>query len=86
MGVTNQALDNSSTSAFSLVCVYTLLRLLYSQSQDVSPVQQDHRAQFYNEYRKVANEYNKEFLKKNKEDLVTTLIFVSAARIYPSTD
>jgi hypothetical protein len=86
MGVANQPLDNSSTSAFSLVCVYTHLRLLYSQSQDVSPVQQDHRAQFYDKYRKVADEYDKEFLKKNEEDLDTTLIFVSAARIYSSTD
>ena len=37
----------------------------------------DHRARFYEEYRKVAEEYDKEFLKKHDEDLNTTLIFVS---------
>ena len=39
--------------------------------------QKDHQAQFYADYRKVADEYDKEFLKKYDEDLNTTLIFVS---------
>ena len=39
--------------------------------------QEDHRARFYDNYRKVAEEYDKEFLKKHDEDLNTTLIFVS---------
>lgn len=41
------------------------------------PTQEDHKARFYDNYRKVAEEYDKEFLKKYEEDLNTTLIFVS---------
>lgn len=41
------------------------------------PVQEGHRARFYADYRKVAEEYDKEFLDKYDEDLNTTLIFVS---------
>lgn len=37
-----------------------------------------HRDQFYECYRKVAGEYDKEFLKKHDDDLTTTLIFVSS--------
>ena len=40
------------------------------------PTQEDHRARFYEDYREVAGEYDKEFLKKHDEDLNTTLIFV----------
>ena len=51
-----------------------------SGKQDVSPPDQgDHQAPFYEAYRKVAEEYDEEFLKKNEEDLNTTLIFVSLA-------
>ena len=39
--------------------------------------QEDLQAQFYRGYRKVADEYDEEFLKKHDEDLNTTLIFVS---------
>ena len=46
------------------------------------PTQEDHRAQFYEDYCKVAEEYDKEFLKKHDEDLNTTLIFVSFARFF----
>jgi hypothetical protein len=53
------------------------LRLLFSQNQGISATQEDHQARFYEEYRKVAEEYDKEFLKKHEEDLDTTLIFVS---------
>jgi hypothetical protein len=38
---------------------------------------EDYQAQFYEHYRDVAAEYDKEFLKKHDEDLTTTLIFVS---------
>ena len=41
------------------------------------PAQEDHRARFYERYRKQAEDYDKEFLKKYDEDLNTTLIFVS---------
>ena len=40
-------------------------------------VEEDHQAQFYEGYRKAAEEYDNEFLKKHGEDLDTTLIFVS---------
>ena len=35
------------------------------------------RSLFYEDYRKVAEEYDKEFMKRYDEDLNTTLIFVS---------
>ena len=44
---------------------------------DTTPAQEDHRAKFYECYRKEAEEYDKEFMKKYDEDLNTTLIFVS---------
>ena len=44
------------------------------------PVQEDYKAQFYEDYRKAAEEYDKEFHKKYDEDLNTTLIFVSLPR------
>ena len=48
--------------------------------QDKLPVDlEDHEARFYEAYRKVAEEYDKDFLKKYEEDLNTTLIFVSLA-------
>jgi hypothetical protein len=49
-----------------------------SEKQDQLPAQEDHKVRFYEDYRKVAEEYDKEFLKKYDEDLNTTLIFVSA--------
>ena len=42
---------------------------------------EDHQARFYEDYRKVAGEYDKEFLKKYYEDLNTTLIFVSSSSV-----
>jgi len=36
----------------------------------------DYRAEFYEHYRKEADEYDKEFMKRHDEDLNTTLIFV----------
>ena len=53
------------------------LRWPCSKKQDVSPIQEGYEARFYADYRKVADEYDKEFLKKHDEDLNTTLIFVS---------
>jgi hypothetical protein len=52
----------------------------HSPAQGTPPTQ-DHRAQFYEDYHKVAEEYDKEFLKKHDEDLNTTLIFVCSARV-----
>ena len=45
--------------------------------QEVPPTQEDHRALFFEEYRKEAEDYDEEFMKKYDEDLNTTLIFVS---------
>jgi len=42
---------------------------------------EDPRARFYEDYRKVAEDYDKEFMKKCDEDLNTTLIFVCRARV-----
>ena len=42
--------------------------------------QEDPRTRFYKIYRKEAEEYDKEFMKKYDKDLSTTLIFVSLAR------
>ena len=42
-------------------------------------LQEGLRAQFYEHYRKEAEEYDKEFMKKHDEDLNTTLIFVGYA-------
>ncbi|KAF9783506.1 hypothetical protein BJ322DRAFT_980879, partial [Thelephora terrestris] len=36
---------------------------------------EDHQTRFYDKYRKVAEEYDKNFLKKHAGDLDTTLIF-----------
>ena len=40
------------------------------------PSFEDLRAKFYEHYRKEAEEYDKDFMKKYDEDLNTTLIFV----------
>ena len=42
------------------------------------PTQEDPQGEFYKAYRKEADEYDKEFIKKYDEDLNTTLIFVSS--------
>jgi len=42
--------------------------------------QEDPCTRFYKIYRKEAEEYDKEFMKKYDEDLNTTLIFVSLPR------
>ena len=49
-----------------------------SQNQGTPPAQDDHEARFYDNYRKVAEEYDKDFLKKYGGDLDTTLIFVGS--------
>ena len=54
----------------------------HSPKQDTIPIQEDHRARFYESYRKVAGEYDKGFLKKHDDDLTTTLIFVSTTHSF----
>ena len=41
---------------------------------------EDYQARFYETYRREAEEYDREFIKKYDEDLNTTLIFVSLQR------
>ena len=53
-----------------------LLKTSRSQQQGALSTQGNRQAQFYDYYRKVAEEYDKEFLKRYGEDLDTTLIFV----------
>ena len=53
-------------------------RRFCSPSQDTLPPKEDYQAQFFENYRRVADEYDKEFLRKY-EDSDTTLIFVSLA-------
>ena len=52
----------------------------HRRKQDLESIQEDLRAQFYEHYRKEAEEYDREFMKKYDEDLNTTLIFVRYAR------
>ena len=47
-----------------------------SQKRDLQSNQNDLRTQFYEHYRKEADDYDREFMKKYDEDLNTTLIFV----------
>lgn len=66
---------------FSLVFGGTWLTQLYNKKQDVLPVQEGHRARFYEHYRKVV-ECEKKFLKRCSEDLNVMLIFVSTAESF----
>jgi len=50
---------------------------LCSREEDLPQIQEDHWAKFYDVYRREAEEYDKEFIKRYDEDLNTTLIFVS---------
>ena len=45
---------------------------------NLSSTHENHQSRFYEYYRKEAEEYDKEFMKKHGEDLDTTLIFVSS--------
>ena len=63
---------------FLLVSARISLTRSLSQEQGVLAAKEDYQAQFYKDYRKVAEECDKEFLKKHDEDLNTTLIFVSS--------
>ena len=49
-----------------------------SQKRDALSTQDGNEARFYDSYRKVAEEYDKDFLNKYGGDLDTTLIFVGS--------
>ena len=48
----------------------------HSPRKDEQLIQEDLRAKFYTAYRKAAEEYDKEFIKRHNEDLNTILILV----------
>jgi hypothetical protein len=56
----------------------TWLTTSRSENPGPLPSQVDYEAPFYANYRKVAEEYDKDYLKKYGEDLDTTLIFVGS--------
>ena len=58
------------------------LRPTRGRRQDLPSTQVDPRARFFDDYRKEAEEYDREFMKKYDEDLNTTLIFVSFMRSF----
>ena len=76
MKMANRTPNNGQTSN-SLPARVPELTPSSSVKQNAVPTQEDSRARFYQDYRKVAEGYDKEFLKKHDEDLNTTLIFVS---------
>jgi len=45
--------------------------------KDLLSTREDPRTKFYEKYRREAEEYDREFIKKYDEDMSTTLIFVS---------
>jgi hypothetical protein len=57
--------------------LWSVFKPLGSQEQDVPLTHEDFRTKFYETYRREAEEYDREFIKKYDEDLNTTLIFVS---------
>jgi len=64
-------------SAQSRVFVSSLnVEPLCSQKQDSPSTQEHHRTKFYEIYRREAEDYDREFIKRYDEDLNTTLIFV----------
>ena len=75
--MTDGILENSPISKIFFLLDQNCIEAFYSRNPGILPVQEDHQSRFYAEYRKVAEEYDKEFLKKYDEDLNTTLIFVS---------
>ena len=62
------------------IVISTLNEALYSQGLDPPPKEEDYRTRFYEVYRREADEYDREFIKRYDEDLNTTLIFVRCLR------
>jgi len=54
-----------------------MLLRTHNSEQDVRHTQEDHRARFFEYYRREADDYDREFLRKYDENLNTTIIFVS---------
>ena len=69
----------------SLVSLRSVFEPLCSQEKVSTPIQEDPRAKFYDVYRRKAEEYDREFIKKYDENLNTTLIFVSPTDLSGNT-
>ena len=76
---TGSELNSRRSGRVFFVPRQTVIKILRSQRKDLAsaPAMEDYRAHFYETYRKEAEDYDKEFIKKYDEDLNTTLIFVS---------
>ena len=73
----NRRVDNLRMGKFPFVPNKNVAKTPGHSQRDMLPTQEDHRARFFEHYRKEAEEYDREFMKKYDEDLNTTLIFVS---------
>ena len=73
----DRTVGNKRVSKFPFSLDHNVAGTLFDRRQDIPSAQEDHRAQFFEDYRREAEEYDKEFIKKYDEDLNTTLIFVS---------
>lgn len=67
VGAENRTFDRWRTDRFLSRSTIIWLGPPCSQQQDVQHTQEDHQAQFYRGYSKVAEEYDKGFLKKHDE-------------------
>ena len=70
--------DNGRIGRFSFVRNWDATKIHSQKRADLPLTQEDPRSKIYGHYRKEAEEYDKEFMKKYEEDLDTTLIFVSS--------
>jgi hypothetical protein len=71
--------DNMWTSGFSFTAKQPIVQTSRSSRKETAFIREDRRARFYEKYRQVAEEYDKEFLEEYSEDLGATLTFVSPA-------
>ena len=80
MGIWDRTVDNRRMGKIPFISGQKNLTKVRScdSKLGVSSVQVDHRTLFFEDYRKEAEEYDREFMKKYDEDLNTTLIFVSS--------
>lgn len=74
----NGSLQNMRTCKSVIHLIKKALKSSHSLGQGGLSTHGDHRAEFYEDYHKVAKEYDKEFQKNRKDDLDTILIFVSS--------
>ena len=67
-------------SGHSFLPIHTEAPPPHSQRKEAQSIRGDLRAEFYKHYRKGAEEYDKDFIKKYDSDLNTSLIFVRLGR------